>query len=54
MKVLIEDVEEEDDVTVAVYQQDDDSDASARECEFNSCIRTVGVTNVTPSIDRAN
>jgi len=52
VKVLIEDVEEEDDLKVIVHQQEDDSDASAEECEFNDCIRTVGVTNITPSVDK--
>jgi len=43
----------EDDVEVVVHQQEDASDASAEECEFNDCIRTVRVTNLTPSVDRA-
>jgi len=47
VKVLIKDIEEEDDVEVTVHQQDDDSDASAEECEFNGCIRTVKVMNLT-------
>ena len=38
---------------MSMYQQDDDLDASSEECEFNGCIRTVGVTNLTPSVDRA-
>jgi len=38
---------------VIVHEQDDDSDASAKECEFNCCIRTVGITYLTPSVDRA-
>ena len=54
MKVPIEDIEEEeDDVEVIVHQQDDDSDASIKECEFNGCIRTVEVMNLTPSVGRA-
>jgi len=52
LKVSIEDVEEEA-LEVAVYQQDDDSDASAEECEFNGCIRTLTVTDLTSSYDRA-
>ena len=42
MKVFIENVEEEGDVEVVVHQQDNDSDASIEEYEFNGCIRTVG------------
>ena len=54
MKVPIEDIEEEEDaIEVIVHQQKDDSDASDEECEFNGCIRTVRVTNLTPSVDRA-
>jgi len=36
-----------------VHQQDDDSDASVEEYEFNGCIRTVEVTNLSPSAGRA-
>ena len=53
MEVSIEDVKEEDDVEVAVHQRDNDSDASAKESEFNDCIKIVGVTNLTPSVDRS-
>ena len=53
MEVLIEDIEKEDDVEVAVHQQDDDADAFAEEYEFSGYIRTVRVTNLTPSVDRA-
>jgi len=35
-----------------MHQQDDDSDASAEECEFDSCIRTLAMTNLTPSYDK--
>ena len=42
MKVFIENVEEEGDVEVVVHQQDNDSDVSIEEYEFNGCIRTVG------------
>ena len=53
MKVLIEDIkEEEDGLELVVHRQDDDSDASAEECEFNGCIRTLAVTNLTPREDR--
>ena len=52
MEVHIEDVEEKD-VEVIVHQQDDDSDASVEECEFNGCIRTVWLMNLTPSVERA-
>jgi len=38
---------------VVVHQQDDDLYASNKEYEFNGCIRTVKVTNLTPSVDRA-
>jgi len=47
VEVPIVDVEEEGDVKVAVHQQDDDSDNSIDEYEFNSCIRTVEETNLT-------
>ena len=53
MEVPIEDIEEEDGGEVTVHQQDDDSDASVEEYEFNECIRTVEVTNLTPSVGRA-
>ena len=54
MEVPIEDIEEEgDDVEVIMHQQDDESDASAEECKFNSRIRTAKVMNLTPSVDRA-
>ena len=36
-----------------MHQQDGDSDASAEECEFNGSIKTLAVTNLTPSYDRA-
>jgi len=49
VEVSIEDVEEEGDVEVVVHLQDDDSDASVVEYEFNGCIRTVGEINLTPS-----
>ena len=48
VEVPIEDVEEG--LEVAVHQHDDDSDASAK-CEFNGCIRTLTVTDLTPSYD---
>ena len=41
---------EEDDLEVVVHQQDDDSSASAKESEFNGCIRTLRVTNQTPNM----
>ena len=53
VEVLIEDVEKEDDLEVVVHQQEGDSDAFAEECEFNGYIRTAGVTNITPSVDKA-
>ena len=53
MEVSIEDVEEEGDVEVAVHQQDDGSDAFVEEYKFNSCIRTVGETNLTLNLDQA-
>ena len=43
----------EDSLELVVHQLDDDSDASVEECEFNSCIRTLTVTKLTPSEDRA-
>jgi len=52
VEVPIEDIEE-DDVEVIVHQQDDDSDASVEEYEFNGYIRTVKVMNLTPSVDQA-
>ena len=52
MKVHIEDVEE-DGLEEIVQKQDDDSDASVEEYEFNGCIRTVEVMNLSPSIGRA-
>jgi len=48
MEVPIEDVEEENGLEVVVHQQDD-SDASTEECEFNGCIRTLRVTDLTSS-----
>ena len=51
VKVSIEDIEDGD-VEVVVHQQDDDSDVSVEECEFNNCIRTMAVMNLTPSVDR--
>jgi len=45
--------EEEDEGEVVVHQQDDDSDASVKEYEFNRCIRTVKMTNLYPNINRA-
>jgi len=54
VEVSIEDIqEEEDDGEVDVHQQDDDSDASIEEYEFNGCIRTVKVINLSPSVGRA-
>ena len=50
VKVPVEDIEEEDDGEVIVHQQDDDSDASVEEYEFNRCIRTVEATNLTLSV----
>ena len=37
VEILIED-EEEDGLEVTVHQQDDKSDASVKNCEFNGCI----------------
>ena len=51
MEVPIENVKEKGDVEVAVHQQDD-SNASIEEYEFNGYIRTVGDTNLTPSLDQ--
>ena len=53
VKISIEDIEEEDDGEVAIHQQEDDSDASVEKYEFNGCIRTVEVTNLSRSIGRA-
>ena len=50
MKVLIEDVEQ--DLEVTMHQQDNDSDVSAEECECNGYIRTLAVTGLTPSYNR--
>ena len=51
VEVPIEDIEEKkDDREVVVHQQDDDSDASVEEYEFNGCIRTVEVTNLSSSV----
>jgi len=36
---------------VVVHQQDDDSNDSVKEYEFNGCIRTVGETNLTLSLN---
>ena len=52
VEIQIEDLEE-DSLELVVHQQDDDSDASAKEREFNGCIRTMKVTNLTPNADRA-
>ena len=52
MEVPIEDAKE-DGLEVAMHQQDDDSDTSNEECEFNGCIRTLGVTDLTLIYDRA-
>ena len=38
---------------MVVHQQDDDSDTSVEECEFNHCFRIFVVTDLTPSYDRA-
>ena len=43
-----------DGLEVAVRQHDDDSDASAEGCEFNGCIGTLVVTELTPNYDRAH
>jgi len=51
VKVPIEDVEE-DGLEVDMHQQDNNSDASNEECEFNGCIE-LAVTELTPSYDRA-
>ena len=45
MKVPIKNVKE-DDLEVAVHQQDDDSNASAEESKFNGCIKTLRVTQL--------
>ena len=42
----------EDDGEEVVHQQDDDSDASVEEYEFNGCIRTVEMTSLPPSVAR--
>ena len=49
MKVTIKDVEEEENSLEVTVHQQDDLDASAEECEFNGCIRTLAVTDLTPS-----
>ena len=51
MEVPIKDVEE-DSLEVIVHKKDDDSDASAKKCEFNGCIRTLAVTDLTLNYDR--
>ena len=53
MKVPIEDIEEEDGDGEVIVHQQDDSDASVEEYEFNECIRTVKVTGLPPSVGRA-
>ena len=53
VKVFVEDVEEDDGLEVVVHQQEDDSNVSVEECEFNDCIRTLAMTNLTPSEDIA-
>ena len=50
VKVSIEDIEEEEDDGEVVLHQQDDSDASVEEYEFNGCIRTVEVTSLPPSV----
>ena len=45
-------LEEEDCLEVVVHQQNDDSNASAEECEFNDCIRILTVTNLTPNYEK--
>ena len=51
MEAPIKDAEE-DHLEVTVHQHDDDLDASAEESEFSGCVRTLGVTNLTPNVDR--
>ena len=46
----IEDVE--DGLEVAVHQHDIDSDASAENCEFSGCIKTLASTDLTLNNDR--
>ena len=53
MKVPIKDLEEKGDVKVVMHQQDDDLDASVEEYKYNGCIRTMGETNLTLSLDQA-
>jgi len=53
VKVPIEDIEEDNDGEVAIHQQDDDSDASVEEYEFNGYIRTVEAINLSHSVGRA-
>ena len=50
---LTEDVEE-DGLKVVVHEQNDDSDASAEDHEFNGCIRTIASINLTLSNDRVH
>ena len=51
VEVHIEDVEE-DGLEEIVQKQDDDSDTPVEECEFNGCIRTLTITNLTPCYDK--
>jgi len=52
VKISIREVEEGHGLEVAMFQQDDDSNASAEKYEFNGCIRTLTVTDLTLSYDR--
>ena len=47
VEIPIEDIEGKDDGEMIVHQQDDDSDASVEEYEFNGCIRTIEMTEPT-------
>jgi len=54
VKVHIGDVEiKEDGLEVVAHQLNDNSNASADECEFHNGIRTLAVTDLTPSYDIA-
>jgi len=53
VKVSIKEDEEERWSRSGCAQHDDDSDASAENCEFNGCIRILALTDLTPNYDRA-
>jgi len=54
VKVHIEEDGEENGLEVTVHQHDNDSDAFAEDREFNGCIRTLAIIDLTPTYDRAH